>query len=371
VTDVVYPYIKGGAEKRIYELSRRLAASGHEVHVFSVKWWDGPSVKVEDGITYHGVCKPRKLYEGDRRSIVEALAFGLFVTVPLIREKFDVIDCNQHPYFSMFSCKLASLLRGERFYATWHEVWGNYWYDYIGKAGFFGKLIERITARLPDRIIAVSVRTANELAGIGVRRERIVVVPNGFGSESIQTIGPSTAIFDVAFAGRLIKDKHVDVLIRACAEASKTRPLKLIVIGDGPERKSLETLTSELHMEDSVAFTGLVEEGSLIASIKGAKTFVLPSTREGFSITTLEALACGVPVITVNGEKNSAQELVEHRVTGLIVGLSEKELAKAILDILGDEPERKRMSDRCFKSIERFDWDVVATGLLEIYQPAH
>ncbi len=96
-----------------------------------------------------------------------------------------------------------------------------------------------------------------------------------------------------------------------------------------------------------------MEESSLIASIKGAKTFVLPSTREGFSITTLEALACGVPVITVDGAMNSAQELVEHRVTGLIVGLSEKELSKAILDILGDEPERKRMSDRCFKSIER------------------
>ncbi len=370
VTDVVYPYIKGGAEKRIYELSRRLAASGHDVHIFSVKWWEGPSVKVEDGITYHGVCKPRQLYEGDRRSIGEAIAFGLFVTVPLLREKFDVIDCNQHPYFPMFSCKLASLLRRERFYATWHEVWGNYWYDYIGKAGFFGKHIERITARLPDRIMAVSARTANELAGIGVKTERIVVVPNGFAGESIQTIGPSTAIFDVAFAGRLIKDKHVDVLIRACAEASKTRPMKLIIIGDGPERKALETLASELHFEDSVTFTGLVEESSLIASIKAAKTFVLPSTREGFSITTLEALACGVPVITVNGVKNSAQELVENRVTGLIVGLSEKELSKAMLDILGDEPERKRMSDRCYKSIERYDWDVVTARLLEVYQPA-
>jgi glycosyltransferase involved in cell wall biosynthesis len=45
VTDVAYPYIKGGAEKRIYELSRRLAASGHDVHVYSIQWWDGPSVK--------------------------------------------------------------------------------------------------------------------------------------------------------------------------------------------------------------------------------------------------------------------------------------------------------------------------------------
>jgi glycosyltransferase involved in cell wall biosynthesis len=267
----------------------------------------------------------------------------------------------------MFSCKLASIVKGERFYATWHEVWGDYWYEYIGKKGFFGKSIERITSRLPDRIIAVSGRTADDLASIGVPREKITIIPNGFAGESIRAVGPASAIYDVAFAGRLIKDKHADVLLRACAEASQARPLKVLIIGDGPERKALEALTSELHLEDSVTFAGIVEESDLISSIKAARTFVLPSTREGFSITTLEALACGVPVITVNGTRNSAQELVENKVTGLVVGLSEKELSKAIIDILSDEPARKRMSDRCFKSIERYDWDVVAARLLECY----
>ncbi len=46
---------------------------------------------------------------------------------------------------------------------TWHEVWGDYWYEYMGRPGFFGKLIEKISVRLPDRIIAVSDRTAADL----------------------------------------------------------------------------------------------------------------------------------------------------------------------------------------------------------------
>ena len=68
VTDVIYPYIKGGAEKRIHEFSYRLK-EGNEVHVYGIKWRDGPSVLKKDGITYHGVCRPRRLYKNGRRSI--------------------------------------------------------------------------------------------------------------------------------------------------------------------------------------------------------------------------------------------------------------------------------------------------------------
>ncbi|MFH1722874.1 MAG: glycosyltransferase family 1 protein, partial [Candidatus Altiarchaeota archaeon] len=55
VTDVVYPHVKGGCERRIAELALRLAKRGHEVHVYSQKYWEGPSVVVKDGVTYHGV----------------------------------------------------------------------------------------------------------------------------------------------------------------------------------------------------------------------------------------------------------------------------------------------------------------------------
>ncbi len=191
VSDVIYPYVKGGAEKRIFELSRRLAASGHEVHVYGIKWWDGPSTFVEENVTYHGVCRPRALYVNGRRSIAEALWFAVCLIGPLLRERFDVIDCNEHPYFSLFSCKIARLVRGGRLFATWHEVWGDYWYEYMGAAGIAGKLIERIASRLPDGVIAVSDRTASDLAALGVRRDRITVVPNGIPLEHIRGIPPS------------------------------------------------------------------------------------------------------------------------------------------------------------------------------------
>ena len=63
VYDVVYPYVKGGVEKRIWEMSRRLAARGHEVHIYGMKYWDGPDNIQVEGVMLHGVCAPMKLYK--------------------------------------------------------------------------------------------------------------------------------------------------------------------------------------------------------------------------------------------------------------------------------------------------------------------
>ena len=148
VSDVVYPYVKGGAEKRIYEVSRRLAAAGHEVHVYGQQWWDGPRILVEDNVTYHGVCRPRPLYVNGRRSVTEAIWFAVCLLGPLLRERFDVIDCNEHPYFPLFTCKIVRTLKGGRLFATWHEVWGDYWYEYLGTRRDCGQACR--AGRLPD-----------------------------------------------------------------------------------------------------------------------------------------------------------------------------------------------------------------------------
>lgn len=360
VSDVIYPYVKGGAEKRVYELARRLAARGHEVHVFGVKWWDGPAVIVREGITYHGVCKKKELYKGGRRSIGEAIWFSLCLLLPLARERFDVIDCNQHPYFPLFVCKIVASLRKERFFATWHEYWGDYWYEYLGKAGLFGRLIEKAGTMMPDKIIAVSERTATALKSAGVPGQKVLIVSNGIPYELIRQIPPATDTFDVVYAGRLIKDKHVDVLLRATkACIASGRKIKLCILGDGPEMDGLKMLARDLGFESATEFGGFLEEKELIARMKAAKLFVLPSSREGFSITTMEAMACGLPVITVDCERNYATDLVERGKTGLVVGLDETEISAAILSLLDDEPRRRQMSEECIKTAARYDWGLL------------
>lgn len=77
---------------------------------------------------------------------------------------------------------------------TWHEIWNDYWYDYLGRKGIFGKVVEKMTTHLTDKMIAVSERTKRDLGMIGVRNE-IKVIQNGIDFVMIIGDGPSSKVF--------------------------------------------------------------------------------------------------------------------------------------------------------------------------------
>ncbi|OPY27215.1 MAG: UDP-D-galactose:(glucosyl)lipopolysaccharide-1,6-D-galactosyltransferase [Methanocella sp. PtaU1.Bin125] len=138
------------------------------------------------------------------------------------------------------------------------------------------------------------------------------------------------------------------------------------MIGDGPERASLEALAADLKVP--VTFTGFLEEDALIGRLKAAKVFVLPSTREGFSITTLEAMACGLPVLTVDAPGNAAGDLVKDGAGGCVVPLDDRALREAINGLLSDDPGRRRMADRCAADAEKYDWGRLVPALEAAYR---
>jgi len=161
VTDVIYPFVKGGAEKRIYEVSKRLVAD-NEVHIFGVKWWKGHDDIIVDGINIHGICKAQKLYSAGKRSFSEAFQFALSLR-PMFKYDLDIIDCNQFPYLHCFPAKLIAKAKSASMVVTWHEFWGDYWYEYLGRSGIIGKVVEKSTMKLADTIIAVSKNTEKDL----------------------------------------------------------------------------------------------------------------------------------------------------------------------------------------------------------------
>lgn len=364
VYDAVYPWVKGGAEKRTYEISKRLVERGHEVHWFGLKWWDGEKDIVKDGIYLHGIGEWGDLYVGGRRSIPEGIYFGL-KTLTGLRGNFDVIDCQEFPYFPCFSAKVHSLVKRSNFIITWHEVWGDYWYEYLGKKGFFGLAVEKLTSQLTATNVAVSDKTKRNLELIGVRNE-IKVIPNGIDFERIERIKSSKKESDIIFAGRLIKEKNIDVLIKAVKLVSEGMPdVKCIIIGEGPEKRNLEKLASDLGMENNIEFTGFLESyNHVISYMKSSKVFVLPSTREGFGIVALEANASGLPVVTVNHKRNAACDFIKNG-NGLICELSEKDIAKKIFVALD---WKKDMESKCVENARQYDWDGIVDLTENIYK---
>ena len=366
VYDAVYPYVKGGAEKRIYEISKRLVKKGHEVHLFGMKYWNDGDIIIKNDVYLHGVCEPKELYVDGRRSIKEAIYFARKLLIPLTKEDFDVVDCQAFPYFPCFSAKICSSLKRTPLVITWHEVWNDYWYDYLGKKGIFGKVVERMTAHLTDKMIAVSERTKRDLEMIGVRKE-IKVIQNGIDFGKIKMIEASNEEADVVFAGRLIKEKNVNILIDAVNIIKKEVPdVKCIIIGDGPEKRRLEKMAYDLGLEGNIEFKGfLADHNEVISYMKSSKVFVLPSRREGFGIVALEANACGLPVITVNHKMNAACDFINNDGNGFICELSEEEITEKIFMALD---KREGMKRKCVENARGYDWDELGDLLERFYK---
>ena len=80
----------------------RLSARGHEVHIIGMQYWDGPSSIESGGIVLQGICPAQPLYRDGRRTIRESLFFSICLVPFMMREKYDIIDCQQFPYFRAF-----------------------------------------------------------------------------------------------------------------------------------------------------------------------------------------------------------------------------------------------------------------------------
>jgi glycosyltransferase involved in cell wall biosynthesis len=179
---------------------------------------------------------------------------------------------------------------------------------------------------------------------------------------------PHDETSDIIFAGRLIKEKHVDLLVRAFGILASEQPeLRLLIIGEGPEHDAITKIIHELSLEDRIYLRGFqVDHNEIIARMKSAKVFVNPSTREGFGITALEALACGLPVVTVNHPANAIRDLINEK-NGFTCSLTEKDLADTIRRALQRHAD---MKNDCISSASAYDWEKITSDIETYYQSA-
>lgn len=355
IFDQIYPYEIGGVQKRIWDMSKRLAQKGHDITIVGMKYWEGDDIIYTDGVRLWGVCPPKPLFAGNRRSITQPIYFALKLILPLLKEKFDIIDCQNFPFFPAFPSKLHSLLRKSRLIITWHEVWNRYWYKYVGWRGIFGLLVERCMAKLTKNHISVSDLTTRDLQAINVCGN-IELITNGIELERINGIPIADKAYDIITACRFIKEKNIDMLIDAISIIKQSKPdINCMIIGDGPEQENLVEKTTKLDLANTIIFSGFFENSETVFSyFKSSGVFVLPSVREGFGIVVLEANACGLPVITVNHPQNAAKDLITNGENGFICEFNKDDLANKILMAL---KQKDQMKNRCKDFSKHYDWN--------------
>lgn len=192
-------------------------------------------------------------------------------------------------------------------------------------SGFIGAIRKNVLMpflyKKADKIICVSERITNELAALGVRRERLATITNGVDISLIQKMAAES--IEVEYESllekhqiilthcRLAEQKNLDALIRILAELRQIKPVKCIVIGDGPLRDQLLELARQMNLKTHNGWaTDTLDESCDIffpghrnnpfPYLAKSSLFIMTSMWEGFPLALCEAMACGCPVVTAD-----------------------------------------------------------------------
>ncbi|MDO8511822.1 MAG: glycosyltransferase [bacterium] len=156
------------------------------------------------------------------------------------------------------------------------------------------------------------------------------------------------------YVGRLDKEKKIDYLLEAFADAVKKVSGHFIVAGKGAEANNLKELVNKLELAQKVTFTGFVPEADLPGLYRTADCFIISGIAELQSIVTMEAMASGLPVIAVNAM--ALPELCHHEINGYLFELNDtNRLSQYMQNILSDSALQQKMSQSSLEIIEKHD----------------
>lgn len=235
---------------------------------------------------------------------------------------------------------------------------------------------ERRIGRAAAAVIATSSEEVDELRSMGVRRDRVAVIPCGVDLDTFTPEGemaPRTERPRILVVGRIVERKGVDTVIRALALVPQA---ELVVVG-GPDADGLDTDPDIRRLRDTarecgvggrVRFHGRADHDQVPALMRSADVVVSMPWYEPFGIVPVEAMACGVPVIAsaVGGHLDT----VIHEVTGVLLApRSPRVLAVRLRELLGDPVKREGYAiSAADRAVACYSWERVAERTEALYE---
>jgi glycosyltransferase involved in cell wall biosynthesis len=223
----------------------------------------------------------------------------------------------------------------------------------------------RLASRLTTRVVSVSEDGARLTSAEGMPSNRVLTIQNGIDTERFHRTGPSRD-GPAVMVGRLSPEKDVATLLRAADRVRRTLPrFQLEIAGDGECMTSLRALADDLRLGEHVRFLGEIR--NISALLSRASLFVLASLTEGISLTVLEAMATGLPVVATRVGGNP--EVIVDTKTGLLVPAQDPAaLADAIVGVLKNPLDAEKMGQAGRERVEaHFDVRVMVANYERLY----
>ena len=320
VSDRVFPFYNGGYEISIYNIATRLAIK-YDVTIFTSM---DSNVMEINKIKYLKIANIRAYINSKNiHSIKDAILFDkdLICNIELL-DKCNVLFINTIPYlgYGLVMKYAKRKYPNVRIFSIFHEAW----HDYFKTMNtMIGKILHHEISSIvanSDKIIARSKVTRDSLMK-NYFAKNITVIPDGIDPAFIDKVMPFADNYDVIYVGRLSIIKHVEDIVYATSIiVNSITNIRVLIVGDGELRQDINRLIRDKHLENNIFMTGFVPESKKYELMKASKIFVMPSEREGFCISALEAMYCGcVPIIArpVYNEVFGSSDFVKDGKTGL------------------------------------------------------
>jgi N-acetyl-alpha-D-glucosaminyl L-malate synthase BshA len=360
---VCYPTF-GGSGVLATELGKALAANGDEVHFIT---YDQP-VRLKDfpsNIYYHEVTV-------SKYPLFDYTPYELVLTSKLVDvvkyEKLDLLHVHYAIPHASAAYMAKKILEDQGIIIPFVTTLHGTDITLVGKDSSFVPVVT-FAINNSDAVTAVSESLRSDtLIHFEIKRE-IDVVANFICSETYSDVVDEKLRKDFAPNGEKIlvhvsnfrRVKRVDDVIKVFKGVREKMPAKLIMIGDGPERHSAEEMCRKEGVCGDIKFVGKTKAVEKLLSI--SDLFVLTSTTESFGLAALEAMACGVPVVSTN--TGGIPEVNKDGVSGLLNDVGDiGAMTKNALKILSDEEVLKRYKKQAKETALQFD----ITKILPKYQ---
>ncbi|MBO4898492.1 MAG: glycosyltransferase [Clostridia bacterium] len=370
-----YKYNTGGVTASILALCSGLRRKGHEVKILS------PSnclKSFRDGDDYFIKSVPAFYYPDMR--------IALSINDPLLKELEawhpDIIHAQTEGSAYIMAKRIMKRC-GAPLIMTCHTDYAHFVFGRLKgfppvKAIMCGT--GKILYHNADKVIAPS-QKASDFAFLHSMQERMAVIPNGMELEKYQktmsasergALRKSLGIDDntkvLVSVCRLSKEKNIRELIAFLPSLINKMPdVKLLLVGDGPDRSYLEKQTEKLNLKDNIIFTGRVPAEDVWRYYNLGDVFVSASTFEVHSMSYLEALSQGLPMLC--RADDALTGVLEHGYNGMIYH-SREEFAEFAQRMLCDDSLRENMKQNSLKKAKDFSSDAFADSVLQLYKEA-
>lgn len=360
----VFPYPKRGVfvgiERFVGEYSQALLSKGHNIRVITTFWNGGKEREEYNGIEIYRVGDSSlRLGKIGRLFDLHYSTFGKNVLKCEAIRATDIV----HAVSTLTATEYIKKIGVPVFSQFHHKGEIRRLADFLTLP--FHLKNERNAYTGSDVIFTMSEANREVLiTDYGIEAIKIRIIPHGVDTSKFHRKRRRIDKTTLLFVGALTKRKGVEYLIKAFKEI-ENKDVKLVLIGEGRERKNLESMVKGLGLKN-VEFKGYLEDEELIKHYNMADIFVLPSLKEGFGQVLLEAMACGLPIIATDA--SAIPEVVGN--AGILVGpKNPKALASAIRMLIDDEELRDELGEMGRKRVEEnFTWEKVVDQTVRVYE---